>query len=426
MHGDFTRSGFIPARRYSAVLQQQGRVQLDADWNTLVAIVSDQLRGALADVIGWHGTPTEETEDAFLVEPDADREDFTIGPGRYYVDGIVCHNPAADGEPVTFRTQPDHAPGDAERDWVKSPNPATLIYLDVWERFVTGIQDPRLLDDALGGADTTGRARVVWQVKAARVQLGSEGGCPDPQTRAELLAALGVQASGTLAARLQPVPDLGDPCEVSPESRYRGLENQLYRVEIRDPGDASDATFMWSRNNGSEVFAVRDRRGDGLVVEGVGRDQVADLKEGDWVEVLDDGLVLAGEPGDLRKVSEVDPLDGVVLLDGPVAFDSARHPFVRRWDSDGAVDVAAGAKFPDGWIPLEDGVEVKFTEGWFRTGDYWQVPVRTSGRLEWPPDPDGPSSVPPSGIMHHYAPLACLTDGASPADRRRKFARLQP
>ena len=31
--GDITRSSFDPDRHYSSVRMQQGRVQLDADWN---------------------------------------------------------------------------------------------------------------------------------------------------------------------------------------------------------------------------------------------------------------------------------------------------------------------------------------------------------------------------------------------------------
>ena len=43
MKGDFTRSTFDPTKGYSSVRQQQGRVQLDADWNEQVEI-GDRLR----------------------------------------------------------------------------------------------------------------------------------------------------------------------------------------------------------------------------------------------------------------------------------------------------------------------------------------------------------------------------------------------
>ena len=38
MKGDFSRQTFDPKKHYSAVLMQQGRVQLDADWNEQHAI----------------------------------------------------------------------------------------------------------------------------------------------------------------------------------------------------------------------------------------------------------------------------------------------------------------------------------------------------------------------------------------------------
>ena len=38
MKGDFSRITFDPKKHYSRVLMQQGRVQLDADWNEQAAI----------------------------------------------------------------------------------------------------------------------------------------------------------------------------------------------------------------------------------------------------------------------------------------------------------------------------------------------------------------------------------------------------
>jgi len=40
MSGDYSRKTFDPLRDFSGVLMQQGRVQLDADWNELVGIIS--------------------------------------------------------------------------------------------------------------------------------------------------------------------------------------------------------------------------------------------------------------------------------------------------------------------------------------------------------------------------------------------------
>ena len=38
MKGDFSRRTFDPQKHFSRVLMQQGRVQLDADWNEQAAI----------------------------------------------------------------------------------------------------------------------------------------------------------------------------------------------------------------------------------------------------------------------------------------------------------------------------------------------------------------------------------------------------
>jgi Concanavalin A-like lectin/glucanases superfamily/Family of unknown function (DUF6519)/Kelch motif len=51
MRGDLSRATF-DAGRYSRVVAQQGRVQLDADWNEQQAIVDRRLRTALSDLFG--------------------------------------------------------------------------------------------------------------------------------------------------------------------------------------------------------------------------------------------------------------------------------------------------------------------------------------------------------------------------------------
>ena len=55
--GDFSRLTFDPAKHYNAVLMQQGRVQLDADWNEQVDIIAHRLRTQALDFIGPTGAP---------------------------------------------------------------------------------------------------------------------------------------------------------------------------------------------------------------------------------------------------------------------------------------------------------------------------------------------------------------------------------
>ncbi len=44
MKGDFSRLTFDPRKNFSSVLMQQGRVQLDADWNEQGAILLHYVR----------------------------------------------------------------------------------------------------------------------------------------------------------------------------------------------------------------------------------------------------------------------------------------------------------------------------------------------------------------------------------------------
>jgi hypothetical protein len=57
MKGDFSRETFDADRSYVSVLLQQGRVQLDADFNEQHAISNYMSRSLARDLIGPHGGP---------------------------------------------------------------------------------------------------------------------------------------------------------------------------------------------------------------------------------------------------------------------------------------------------------------------------------------------------------------------------------
>ena len=92
MKGDFSRYRFDPAKHYTAVLEQQGRVQLDADANEQRAIDAHRLATETMDVIGATGAPTHAA--GFAISLRSDNVSLLIGPGRYYVDGLLCEMPA--------------------------------------------------------------------------------------------------------------------------------------------------------------------------------------------------------------------------------------------------------------------------------------------------------------------------------------------
>src|SRR5260370_36839928 len=112
--GDFTRDTFYPFRHFSRVLMQQGRVQLDADWNEQADILTHYLRELAVAIIGLHGGP--EGEAGFAVSAsgkDADKGDFFVGVGDYYIDGILVEKEDVDedGNPpaYTYMHQPNYS-----------------------------------------------------------------------------------------------------------------------------------------------------------------------------------------------------------------------------------------------------------------------------------------------------------------------------
>src|SRR5690349_1470414 len=89
MKGDFTRDTFDARKHYTRVLMQQGRVQLDADWNEQISSLLHYMRALAADLIGPYGGPEKDLGFRLSTNPDLSN-DFFIGAGHYYVDGILC------------------------------------------------------------------------------------------------------------------------------------------------------------------------------------------------------------------------------------------------------------------------------------------------------------------------------------------------
>ncbi len=89
MKADYTRFTFRPRKRFTSVRLQQGRVQLDSDWNELEEITEHLERTEARDVIGVRGAP--ENGGGFAVEAlDAGTADFRLTNGRIYVGGLLC------------------------------------------------------------------------------------------------------------------------------------------------------------------------------------------------------------------------------------------------------------------------------------------------------------------------------------------------
>ncbi len=467
MYGDFSRVTFDPGKHYSTVLAQQGRVQLDADANEQAAIELHRTRALTTDLIGRYGGPAAQPGFTIgYVQGNHQRDDLTIGGGRYYVDGILCDatrpgpTDAAPEDGVwQGGTETDSTAGQAAGEWTYWNQPDAyrdpehpedrlpdafpyLAYLKVWERTVTAVEDPAIREVALGTAmpDTAARTKVVWQVLALPADEldAADGGAEAVRTAFDQWARTRETPPGMLAARTQR-PDRADedPCLVHPAARYRGPENQLYRVEIHHGASAAEgATFKWSRENGSVVLPVTRLEGTWADLATLGDDDKLSLEVGDWVEVGDSAYVSRGEAAPLLQIEEVDLPGRRVRLSGEpvpgIGRTPERHPFLRRWDHKAArggpaLDGGAARVKEGAWISLEDGLQVYFKPGaTYRTGDHWIIPARTvTGTVEWPRNAAGDALFrPPAGVQVHYAPLAWVMGAETVVDLRQVFQPL--
>jgi Family of unknown function (DUF6519) len=416
MRGDFSRIRFDRGRHYTGVLEQQGRVALDADANEQFFIDEYQSRTGLIDSVGQFGGPAGDA--GFQVSVSG--SEILIGPGRYYVNGLLCANPASlsyDAQP--YLISPATAPDAGALLSGLTEGTAIQVWLQVWQRLQTVLDDPDLREPALGRADTAARLQTVWRVVASPVAApaapaGAAGAAPS--CCQQMYAQAPAPPAGAMTA-LTAGPAESCGCQPVAAAGYQGLENQLYRVEIHDGGAADGPTFKWSRENGSVVTAVTGISGSTVTVSSLGPDANLGFQAGQWVELTDDTLEFGpapNQPGTLYLIQSVQQAQLSVTLAVPagqaITVDPGRNARLRRWDQAGPAATADGIALAAGtWLPLENGIQVSFTDGTFTSGDYWTIPARTAtGQIEWPSGGNGNAARPPDGIPVYSAPLACL------------------
>jgi hypothetical protein len=264
------------------VLEQQGRLELDADANEQVAI-RDHLERMHEH---RRHRPHRRTRERQRLRHHAERRGPAIGAGRMYVDGILCELDEArrTRSSRTCRAPDPLEPADGRTD---------LVYLDVWQRHVSAVEDP---DAARSGA---GRAR--------HDDAHPDGLAGARRSRTSVTSRRARRRGSPPATQRCPpheravaTPDPETPCDIVVAGGYRGVENRLYRVEIHEgAGGIGTATWKWSRDNGSVAFAIEEflDPGDRIRLRSLGRDRYLALRQDDWVEILDDASELGLEPG---------------------------------------------------------------------------------------------------------------------------------
>ena len=321
---------------------------------------------------------------------------------------------------TTYLTQPDYPDPALAGPSVSPPGfeavvldeGTYLVYLKAWQREVNALTDPHIKEVALAGPDTATRLKNVWQVNLWKVTPppASKPDCATPfPTWTEEIAA----GTGRMNARAVSTAGAAKPCLVPATSGFRRLENQLYRVEVHSGGPRAQATFKWSRENASVETRIKVS-GSTIIADDLGKDEGLGFKGGDWAEILDDASELKGVPHPLIQLNPPDPATREITTGASIStFSNQPALTLRRWDQTGAGATNAGVKITAGWMDLEDGLQVSFSEGTYRSGDYWLIPARTgTGDVEWPPfDVPNINPIPqsPLGIKRHYCRLALLT-----------------
>ena len=398
MKGDFSRHTFREANHYSKVGFQQGRAHLDADLNEVQDIQRHRRRAAYADLVGPTGVPFGADDFSLSFTGATGSQVLNLKAGAIFVDGVLVINDAD----TTYGTQPNGL-----NPTLPTDSGYYVGYLRVWERHVTWHDDPSLRDTALTGADTTTRSKLVWQLDL--LHLGaSPVGCGDTPLAYTNLTNL---PTGALRARPTVSTD-PDPCQDDITTRLDPLENQLYRIEIHNPGDETTASYKWARDNASLLVEWESQGPHSdptqsfvITVPHLGREP-RQFEVGDLVELAGETDARQRTGGRLCEIlSIVDHTLELMVVDGGLEVNRNNHginPTVRRWDGTAPLHTA--------YLDLgAERVQVAFTAGSYHAGDWWLVPARTLGRaVEWPHANGVPLADARQGPLVRYGKLGIL------------------
>jgi hypothetical protein len=387
-----------------------------------------------------------------------------------YVGGQrVVFPPRPAGHPITYSyfDQPD---------WINPTEPASfqfsateLVYLHLWELEVSAVEDPDLLDAALGGVDTTQRLRLLRRVRRRQVTSAdcaaawqeitdawlAGGQFLDPQSLA-LLPQAKLQVSFVQAAGFV------DPCDPVATGGYLGAENQLIRVQIAlsDPSNpASRPVVVWGYDNASFMYRVAAVKPSGTMLQ-LTRDPPDAFHipgTGQVVEILRTAVILETDPdttdplhqrsiircvaeptGVLAKLAQPygpaqsgDPTNYLVL-DQPLPDEYLSDPnplFVRVWQAELPIGAEGGTvELIDPATQTTTGIDVTISAPpnealW--PGSYWLIAVRPSTPQAVYPERLLIAPQPPDGPRQWACPLAVIDwRRAVVTDCRSKFDNL--
>lgn len=456
MKGDFSQWRFNPEENFTGVLQQQGKVMLDSDWNEHARIGTHWQDQAGQDAIGPDvaAVPTEAPDGfkvlaARIVSVGGDPVvEVDLHPGRIWADGILAYlapnDPAAPTDPVariaTHLAPPIQDPAAGPPSAAEGAAAVRdAVVLEVWRETLHGFQLPqRLLEPALGGVDTTERILTSYALRLLRLEDGEDCHSIHDKLKDD------PSGFGRLTATLTPTTTVAGECPVTQGGGYVGLEHRLYRIEIAATDDGTPR-FKWSHWNGGLVGAgVYHTSGTDITID-IEANRTAILTSGltscyleavTYDEALGHWRVSYGTPATINPNGTIE-IDTSQALFGTPPPDPSADPtddprsFFRLWNGIELLGDYLNAATPEE-LPDELGVHLAFEEPSthvYRPGDYWTFTVRAGdiGNSDTLLD-----AATPAGIRYHRVPLGIVTwtadldtsDGGDLHDCRRRFRPL--
>jgi N-acetylneuraminic acid mutarotase len=230
-----------------------------------------------------------------------------------------------------------------------------VAYIEVWRRPISPLQDPEILEAALG-TDTTLRLRTVAQVKLAPLTPADDPAQLDC-AHAELYVP--GPGSGRLTTVIPDQIPPADECQLPDASNYLGRENRLYRVEIHDPGEPVGAAPPASLLLAANVLAGQALLRLGMLTA----DQAQALTQGRWYIVQGAGTAMRQEP---VSIVRADVARRLVFLASVVrhAYTTAQGAYLARAFRTVAIKSAASPGDGSLLLPLDQVTAVGQRGSW--------------------------------------------------------------
>lgn len=426
MGSDRARITYDESRQYRAVVMQQGRVTVEADWNEEWQMINEELRKDVLDIVGPCCTPNDGYRVLETGQVPDPLFDFSVSNGTMYVGGMRLFL----ANPLQYSQQADWVDYLHDPDWVEpsslgeTKSRREFIYLYLREQEVSAVEDSVLREVALGGPDTAQRLRLIQHIQRvstdkrdcagalaeAKEKWAGKGLNFDEQT-------MRLMSSGTLQASFQDVIPNPDPCEPQAHGGYLGADNQLIRVQISGFDEASNTyRLIWGFDNAS--FLYRVTVGDDLKTLKLQSRPVDDFhkpRADQAVEVLRSAAQLSSITNDhiASATGIVATLEAAYVSDTqsitlPTALPAEYQDtskvsvvFLRVWEEEKAFTLGTAVVL--GTTGVQVTLQTTGNEP-LHVGDYWLMAVRPNTGvdpnastqifphryLEGPQPPDGP------------------------------------